>query len=134
MGVDEAVRAAQAGTTNFPEGLIERLANHIGGYAGAQAVFGQPVERDGVTVIPVAKVRWGFGGGAGTGSKPGSGEEGAGGGGGGGVNAVPVGFIEISNGQARFVPWEDPASRWPLLVAGAVAAWIVLRGLRGLFR
>ncbi len=47
------------------ERLAERLAEKIGSSARATAVFGEAVERDGVTVIPVAKARWGFGGGDG---------------------------------------------------------------------
>ena len=41
------------------------MAEKLGAVAKAATVFGEPVERDGVTVIPVAKARWGFGGGAG---------------------------------------------------------------------
>lgn len=48
-----------------PVRLVERLADRLGSSAHATAVFGGPIERDGVTVIPVAKARWGFGGGDG---------------------------------------------------------------------
>ena len=48
-----------------PVRLVERLADKLGSSAHSTAVFGEPVERDGVTVIPVAKARWGFGGGGG---------------------------------------------------------------------
>ena len=41
--------------------LAQALADRVGLKAGAHAVFGQPVEREGITVIPVAKVRWGYG-------------------------------------------------------------------------
>ena len=44
------------------ENGLTRLAESLGANAAASAVFGTPVERDGVTVIPVARVRWGFGG------------------------------------------------------------------------
>jgi uncharacterized spore protein YtfJ len=40
------------------------IMNRIGEGFGARRVFGQPVERDGVTVIPVAMVGGGGGGGA----------------------------------------------------------------------
>ncbi|TXS45420.1 hypothetical protein EAO75_21440, partial [Streptomyces sp. uw30] len=47
--------------------LLERLADKLGGRASeaVAAVYGEPVTVDGVTVIPVAKVSFGFGGGAG---------------------------------------------------------------------
>ena len=48
--------------------ILDRLAERLRGAANAAAVYGTPVVRDGVTVIPVAKVRWGFGGGNGNGN------------------------------------------------------------------
>lgn len=62
--------------------IPERLAERIGARAGAAEIFGEPVVRDGVTVIPVARARWGFGGG---GSKR-EGKEG-----GGGASVAPAG-------------------------------------------
>jgi uncharacterized spore protein YtfJ len=94
----------------------------VGGHARVQAIFGDPVERDGVTVIPVARVRWGAGGGGG------AAPEGSGSGGGGGVAADAVGYIEITSTGASFRPIRrsfGPAA----LVAVAIAAAIVLRPL-----
>src|SRR5438552_9944 len=45
--------------------LIERIADSIQLHANAKQVYGEPVERDGTTIIPVARVQWGFGGGGG---------------------------------------------------------------------
>ena len=82
------------------EALFGSLADRLGRSARAAAVFGEPVERDGVTVIPVARARWGLGGGSGRRPKrPGEGV-----GGGGGAIVSPVGFIEIRAGEARFKP------------------------------
>ena len=116
--------------------LLDRMANRLGDNARAEVVFGDPVTQDGLTVIPVAKVRWGFGGGAGAGSDDGKdGEDyGEGGGGAGAVSATPVGYIEISSGRAEYRPIRDIPGMWPALLAGAVAFWIALRALRGLFR
>jgi uncharacterized spore protein YtfJ len=47
-----------------PAKFIEGMAEKLGAVARAATIFGEPVERDGITVIPVAKARWGFGGGA----------------------------------------------------------------------
>jgi uncharacterized spore protein YtfJ len=114
------------------DAFLERIAERLGGSASARAVYADPVERDGVTVIPVAKVRWGFGGGSGR-----SGTEG-GTGGGGGVQASPMGYIELHNGVAEFRPIKDPVSEMlatvPLVIAGGIVAGIVLGGLRKLVR
>jgi len=85
-----------------------------------KSVFGEPVTEDGVTLIPVAEVQYGFGYGGGYGSAPGSddaaeGEEsseeadeapvdGAGGGGGAGGRAAPRGFIRITPDEVIFEP------------------------------
>ncbi|MGE5594762.1 MAG: spore germination protein GerW family protein [Hyphomicrobiales bacterium] len=120
----------------MPQRIIERLAEKLGGAANARAVYGDPVERDGITIIPVAKVSFGLGGGGGRGadSKEGTFEGGEGGGGGGGLNAKPVGYIEIRNGQATFVRFKDPAALVPVLIGGAIASWIFARALRTIFR
>src|SRR5687767_11189641 len=82
--------------------LLERLAQQIQVNANAKQVYGEPVERDGTTIIPVAKVQWGFGGG---GIGRGAAERG---GGGGGARAFPTGFIELRDGKAEFRPIQDP--------------------------
>ncbi|HVP62660.1 MAG TPA: GerW family sporulation protein [Myxococcaceae bacterium] len=116
-------------------GWLERLAGTVGSSVQAQAVYGQAVERDGVTVIPVARVVYGFGGGGGT--RPGpdaQSEEG----GGGGAQVQPVGFISVRGGSAEFRSIPDPsadARRLFALFAGAgLGAWLVFRGIRSLFR
>jgi uncharacterized spore protein YtfJ len=85
--------------------LLASLAERIGGRAAASTVFAPPVERGGITVIPVATARFVVGGGSG--SDPSKGQEG---GGGGGVGRVaPVGYIELKDGRSRFVPIVNPA-------------------------
>jgi hypothetical protein len=46
--------------------LLARLAERVGARFDASSVFGNPVERDGVTVISVATTRFGLAGGAGS--------------------------------------------------------------------
>lgn len=116
------------------ERFIADLAERVGARANIRAVFGDPIERGSLTVIPVAKVRWGFGGGGGSGSNDQKQESGTGSGGGGGVQASPVGFIEISDGAATFRPIKDPASLWPIVLAGALATVMVLGSLRKFFK
>ena len=71
-----------------------------------KTIYGEPIAAQGKTVIPVAKITYGYGPGAGTGVGDTS-ARGEGGGGGGGVRAIPVGVIEISDQQTRFVPITD---------------------------
>ncbi len=97
--------------------LVEALAERLGGSASVIRVFGEPVQRGGVTVVPVASIRYGFGGGSG---RHASGEEG--GGGGGGLTARPVGFIELRGGRSRYRPIRDPARLLPLAFAAGLLA------------
>jgi uncharacterized spore protein YtfJ len=87
---DEAERVATG------QGFTERLAERVGAAARASAVFGEAVDGQGVTVIPVARAKWGFGGGSGVR------EDQQGTGGGGGTSVSPVGFIELRAGEAHF--------------------------------
>ena len=106
--------------------FIARLAERVGATARASAVFGDPVERGSVTVIPVAKATWGAGGGSGEKA----GEFGLGGGG--GTSVAPMGYIEVRDGGAEFRPIRDP--RLPAAVGAAavgVAALVARRVLRG---
>jgi len=121
--LEDAENEARAGAA---ENGLTRLAERLGRNASASAVFGAPVERDGVTVIPVARVRWGFGGGGGRESKAQDGW-----GGGGGVQAAPLGFIEVKDGEARYRRVHDPlrlaiaALLLPLSFAAAATVTIV---------
>jgi len=113
--------------TGSADTFIGTIAEKLGAVARAATVFGEPVERDGITVIPVAKARWGFGGGAGFrkdddgGSKQ---EDGAGGGG--GVQVTPVGFIEIKNDAANFRPIRTVSLSW--IITGSILGLFLLRG------
>jgi uncharacterized spore protein YtfJ len=113
--------------TGSADTFIGTIAEKLGAVARAATVFGEPVERDGITVIPVAKARWGFGGGAGFrkdddgGSKQ---EDGAGGGG--GVQVTPVGFIEIKNDGANFRPIRTVSLSW--IITGSILGLFLLRG------
>jgi hypothetical protein len=134
--ISRVIREAEQAARGRGDDVAERLAERLGARASAAAVFGTPVEREGITVVPVAKVRWGFGGGSGRGIEEGSetGEIGEGSGGGGGLAASPLGFIEIRDGRAEFRRTHDPASAVPIVIAAGVAAWLSLRGLRKLLR
>jgi uncharacterized spore protein YtfJ len=108
--------------------LLERIGSAVGQRAHVSAVFGEPVQREGVTVIPVAKARFGFGGGAGSGAR--QGEEGSGGGGGGGAAVTPIGFIELRDGGAEFRRISTRMDLLSLVAAGSIAALALARLLR----
>jgi uncharacterized spore protein YtfJ len=132
--IESAFEDADDAAGDLGGALAEKLARRLGASAKAGAVFGDPVERDGVTVIPVAKIKYGFGAGGGGGTDDDGEASGFGSGGGGGLGATPVGYIEIRESRAEFVPIRNPAEIWPLIVAGGVATWLIFRGLRALFR
>ena len=112
--------------TGPADSFISTIAEKLGAVARATTVFGEPVERDGITVIPVAKARWGFGGGEGQGSEDAGGKRGYGSGGGGGVQVTPLGFIEIKNSEANFRPIRTISSAW-ILVGGIVGFFLCSR-------
>jgi uncharacterized spore protein YtfJ len=107
---------------------LERIAEKLGVTAKASTVYSEPIERDGTTVIPVAKVRFGVGGGGGV--KAGQ----RGSGGGGGMKVTPLGYIEIKQGEAEYKPIREPSSYVPVILAGGVAGCLVLRALRKIIR
>lgn len=116
------------------DAMLRELAERVGGSARAEAIFGEPVERGGVTVIPVAKLGWGLGGGSRPGSgkarEPGPGEaREPGAGAGAGMGLKPVGYVEIRDGETRFRPILDPTAVLGAAVGVAVLAFLLLRRL-----
>jgi len=131
MTDDEAQAHEDAGTA-AREGaaeLLERVADRIGLHAGAQAVFGEPVERDGVTVIPVAQMIIGAGAGAGS-----SADEEAGAGAGGGALTRPLGYIEVGDRGAVFQRIRQPWENAGLIVSIAFALLLLAKAVRTLVR
>lgn len=123
---EAAQSAIDGGAQPRPPGIAERLAELVGGASGQWSIFGQAVEYDGVTIIPVARSRWGFGGGSGS-----DGAEGpTGSGGGGGANVRPVGFIEIIGGRARFRRIVDPGTVAAVLLTAIVFGFLTFRRRR----
>ena len=112
--------------TGSADSFIGTMAEKLGAVARAATVFGEPVEGDGITVIPVAKARWGFGGGAGQRrDKDDHGKQEDGAGGGGGVQVTPVGFIEITKTAANFRPIRTVSIPW--VIVGGLCSLLLLR-------
>ena len=114
--------------TGNNETFVERLAHKLGITANAKYIFAEPIEREGVTIVPVAKAAYAFGGGSGEKD----GEEGSGGGG--GVAVTPVGFIEIKNGETRFHPTRDWLTILPMIAATAPLILFSVWGVQRLLR
>jgi uncharacterized spore protein YtfJ len=106
---------------------VEKMVDGL----GVNAVFGEPIREGGMTVVPVAEVRFAFGYGYGSGrgrgeeteGGPRTAEEGSGGGSGAGGRASAKGYVRISADEVRFEPVVDVTR---LALAGiAFAAWSV---------
>ena len=86
----QAYADAEAAASPSLAELVDQVTDKLGLHAGARAVFGEPVERHGVTVIPVAQMAIGAGA---SGRMPATAESGSGAGG--GAATRPIGYIEI---------------------------------------
>jgi uncharacterized spore protein YtfJ len=89
-------------------------------------VYGDPIERDGVVVIPAASVRGGGGYGGGL-----DGTGGEGGGGGSGITARPVGVYRVENGT---VTWEPAIDVTRIAIVGQIVAIVALLVARSMVK
>lgn len=85
-------------------------------------VFGEPYEKNGLTIIPAAALAGGAGGG-------GDGTQGKGAGGGFGVGAKPAGVYVIKDGAVRWQPAVD-VNR--VILGGQIVALVALLTLRAI--
>jgi uncharacterized spore protein YtfJ len=100
--IDEKI--TQPAVTNSVEQVLGRLTNA----ARVDAVFGQPIEREGATVIPCAEVAVGLGMGTGSGPMDEHGRPmGGGGGGGGGGRGRPIAVVVMTRDGVRVEPVLD---------------------------
>jgi uncharacterized spore protein YtfJ len=90
---------------------VDELLSGARDAISVRRVFGEPIEHDGVMVVPVAKVGGGGGGGSDTEHN---------GGGGFGLGARPVGVYVVKDGQVSWRPAVDPV-RVALVVVAALA-------------
>ncbi len=88
----------------------------------ARTVFAEPIERDGILVIPAAKVRGGGGGG---------GDDQANGGAGFGLTAKPAGAYVVREGR---VSWEPAVDVNRIVLGGQLVAIVALLVLRSYIR
>ena len=110
--------------------MLDRISGSLRTTANVQSVFGEPIHAEGKTVIPVAKIAYGFGAGGGRKSNGLSGDHPEGGGGGGAVRAIPAGVIEITQEQTRFIPYHDLRRLLAALAVGVVLGGLFVRQTR----
>jgi uncharacterized spore protein YtfJ len=96
---------------------VEELLSGARDAISVRRVFGDPIERDGVTVVPVAAVGGGGGGG---------GDNENNGGGGFGLRARPVGAYVIRDRDVTWKPAID-VSRIAVVAFAALALWALAR-------
>ncbi len=88
-------------------------------------VFGEPYEKNGVTMIPVARVRGGAGGGGGEGPEG----QGKGSGTGFGMSARPVGAFLIRGDE---MTWRPAADLNRIVLGGQIVAVVALLTIRAI--
>ena len=115
--------------------LFKSISERVQSTASVKTVYDEPISAEGKTIIPVARVVYGFGAGGG-GSQSGQPASDDGGeplqavGGGGGVSVTPLGFIEVTASETRFVSFEERRRIVRALVLGAVVGIFLPRRRR----
>ncbi|HTV55294.1 MAG TPA: spore germination protein GerW family protein [Terriglobia bacterium] len=109
--------------------IIQSIAEKTQSSAHVKTVYGEPVVADGKTVVPVARVAYGFGGGAGSRAKTGNESDGKdeGGGGGGGCAVLPVGVVEITGESTRYISFGLAPKLTAGVLAGAMVGYLLGR-------
>jgi len=106
--------------------IVERLQSS----ASVRTVYGEPIVAEGKTIVPVARVAYGFGAGAGPLRKDqgeGQTEEKVAGGGGGGIYARPVGIVEITKEDTRFIAIDERRRLAGALLIGLFLGLLISR-------
>ena len=88
------------------EGLMDSVLKNIKTMVDVNTIIGEPIHADdGVVIIPVSRVAYGFGtGGSNFGdAKVPADKQSFGGGAGGGITISPVAFLVVSNGNVRMI-------------------------------
>jgi uncharacterized spore protein YtfJ len=101
--------------------LVLKLAENAGSI-GVKTAYGDPIQVEGITLVPVALVQYGFGGGD-------AGESAGGAGGGGGGISIPIGAYVKTGGTVRFDP-----NVISLLAVGIPFIWVAGHALSRIIR
>ena len=106
---------------------VQEIASQARDALTVKRVFGEPYEKDGLTIIPAARVQGAVG--AGGGEDPQT--QGKGSGGGFGMTARPVGAFIIRDGELSWRPAVD-ATR--IVLGGQVVAIVALLTVRAIIK
>ncbi|MFC7203399.1 spore germination protein GerW family protein [Haloferax namakaokahaiae] len=98
--------------------------------ADARTVYGAPVSVGEKTVIPVARVAFGLGMGGGSGGDVDDENAGEGFGGGGGARATPIGIVEVTPEETKFVRFGESRRLAGVLALGVGLGLAIGRLLR----
>jgi uncharacterized spore protein YtfJ len=119
---------------------LRELVGGLTDSSSVKRVFGEPIERDGILIIPVARIRGAFGGGEAA-SAAGNASEAGGAaapaalpvswGGGGAWSATPAGTYVLKNGEMSWVPATD-ANR--VILLGCLTGIVALLVIRSVVR
>jgi uncharacterized spore protein YtfJ len=105
--------------------LLQSIIDRLQGTASVKTIFGEPIEVKDKTIIPVAKVAYGFGAGSGAGKQEESEE--SGGGGGGGIAVRPKGVLEITKEDTRFISFNETRNLVMALIIGLILGILLAR-------
>ena len=96
---------------NLPN-MLENTIAKIKEMVDVNSVVGEPIEANGVTIVPISKVSIGLGGGGSdfTTKNSHNQENPFGGGVGAGIKVTPVAFLVIKEGSVRMLPVAAPAN------------------------
>lgn len=93
---------------NFIDTLLEKMKTTI----KTESVVGDPIAVGDITILPIAKVTFGFGAGGEDLDK----NKGFGGGSGGGATITPIGFLIVKNGEVNLVPVHEKETLFDKLI------------------
>ncbi len=114
--------------------MLQSLAERFATTASVKQVFGEPIERAGRTIVPIARVKYRLGGGWGGGEQENATVDrplAAGGGGAGGVvKAKAAGALEITDAGVRFIRFVDATDIAKICMGGLIAVVVAQRLLR----
>ena len=89
--------------------VLQTTMNKIREMVDANTVVGQPITtQDGVTLVPVSKLSFGFATGGSDFGKTQNVPKNFGGGAGAGVNVIPVAFLIVKDGNVKILPVAPP--------------------------
>lgn len=94
--------------SNFIDTLLEKMKTSI----KTESVIGDPITVGEVTIVPIAKVTFGFGAGGEDLEKT----NGFGGGSGGGATITPIGFIVVKGADVSLIPMHEKETLFDKLI------------------